>query len=87
MVGAFFFLVAPATAVAQFSSRSSSMIAIAAATGATAIFEPELVQLYEPSVPTLTAARTGCPHTTGALLDWHDAATWGGAGVPSAATI
>ena len=76
---------APATAVAQLSSRSSSMLAIAAATGAAAIFEPELVQLYEPSVPTLTAARTGCPHTTGALLDWHNAATWNGAGVPSTA--
>ena len=47
-------------------------VAAVAATFA-AIFEPELVQLYEPSVPTLTAARTGCPHTTGALLDWHDA--------------
>ena len=60
------------------------MIAIAAATGATAIFEPELVQLYEPPTPTATA-RTGCPHTTGALLDWHNAATWNGAGVPSTA--
>ena len=52
-------------------------VAAVAATFA-AIFEPELVQLYEPSVPTLTAARTGCPHTTGALLDWHNAATWRG---------
>ena len=59
-------------------------VAAVAATFA-AIFEPELVQLYEPSVPTLTAARTGCPHTTGALLDWHNAATWNGAGVPSTA--
>ena len=49
-----------------------------------AIFEPELVQLYEPPTPSATA-RTGCPHTTGALLDWHNAATWNGAGVPSTA--
>ena len=60
-------------------------VAAVAATFA-AIFEPELVKLYEPPTPSATA-RTGCPHTTGALLDWHDAATWGGAGVPSAATI
>ena len=55
-------------------------VAAVAATFA-AIFQPELVQLYEPSVPILTAARTGCPHITGALLDWHNAATWNGAGV------
>ena len=59
-------------------------VAAVAATFA-AIFEPELVQLYEPSAPTLTAARTGCPHITGALLHWHNAATWNGAGVPSTA--
>ena len=57
------------------------MHAVVAATFA-AIFEPELVKLYEPPTPSATA-RTGCPHTTGTLLDWHNAATWNGAGVPS----
>ena len=59
------------------------MHAVVAATFA-AIFEPELVKLYEPPTPSATA-RTGCPHTTGTLLDWHNAATWNGAGVPSTA--
>ena len=58
-------------------------VAAVAATFA-AIFEPELVQFYEPPTPSVTA-RTGCPHTTGTLLDWHDTASWNGAGVPSTA--
>jgi hypothetical protein len=74
------------TKLAFFGGARNSMHAVAAVAATfAAIFEPELVQLYEPPVPTLTAARTGCPHTTGTLLDWHNAATWNGAGVPSTA--
>jgi hypothetical protein len=43
----------------------------------------ELVVLPRPNPALDPNPRTDCPHLQSGLLNWHDAATWGSAGVPS----
>ena len=41
-----------------------------------------VVTLPNPVAPDLSAPRSNCPHYEAGLLNWNDASTWGGVGVP-----